>query len=88
VVRHKPEQVISDVGRRFAEIRLRRGWTQKEFAENIGISLKYLQKVESGKANLSLASLARLATRYSVPVAELFKRPRSRIVRRGRPPGT
>lgn len=60
--------------------------TQEQFAEDVlGVSLKYLQAVEAGRENLTVTSLVKLANLVRVPVADLFKAPLSREVRRGRP---
>ncbi len=81
-----PARLIRDVGRRIAEIRAARGWTQEALAEHAHVSLKYLQRVEAGRENLTLRSVVRLANHLRVPVGDLFERPRSRAVRQGRPP--
>lgn len=82
----KPDRVIRDVGRRVAEGRMRRGLTQEQLAEEAGVSLKYLQRVEAGKENLTVQSLVKLANLLRVEVIELFKRPRSARPGPGRPP--
>lgn len=65
------------------------GMTQEQFAENVlGVSLKYLQRIEGGSENLTLISLVKLANTIRVEVAELFSTPATREVRTGRPPGT
>lgn len=73
------------VGRRIGELRSGLGWTQDVFAEKASVSVKYVQRVEAGSENLTLTSLARFASLLRVPVASLFKEPRTRSVRRGRP---
>ncbi|HJL26627.1 MAG TPA: helix-turn-helix transcriptional regulator, partial [Polyangiaceae bacterium LLY-WYZ-15_(1-7)] len=80
------DAVLRDLGRRVAELRTRRGWTQQVFAEKADFSVKYLQRIESGRANLSVRSLVKLAAVLAVGVAELFAPPESRDARRGRPP--
>jgi transcriptional regulator with XRE-family HTH domain len=79
--------VLRDVGRRVAEIRIARGMTQEQFAEQVlGVSLKYCQAVEAGRENLTIVSLVRLANKVRAPVSRLFDPPASRKVRPGRPP--
>ena len=82
------ERVIADVGRRIAEQRRARGWTQEVLAEGLGVSLKYVQRIEAGRENLTLRSLVRVAQLLSVEAAALLEAPRSRGVARGRPPGS
>lgn len=81
-----PEQVLRDIGRRVAELRMKQGMTQERFAEAVlGVSLKYLQAVEAGRENLTVISLVKLANLANANVAELFTPPASREIRRGRP---
>lgn len=86
VRRQDPERVLRDIGRRVAEIRRRHEMTQERFAEEIlTVSLKYLQAIEAGRENLTVASLVKLANLVRVPIAELFAPPETRVVRKGRP---
>jgi transcriptional regulator with XRE-family HTH domain len=76
---------LSDVGRRLAEVRELRGNTQQEVADLLGVSMRYVQAVEAGAENLTLRSLAALASVLHAPVATFFETPSSRVKRRGRP---
>ncbi len=78
-----PDLVLRSVGRRVAELR---SGTQEELAERLGVSIKYLQRIEAGRPNLTIRSLVRIANALEVPVAELFDRPESLESRTGRPP--
>lgn len=80
------DRVIKDVGRKLAELRARAGLTQEELAEQLRIAPNNLQRIELGMQNLTLRTLVRLANQVGVPVAHLFRAPRSRLVRTGRPP--
>ena len=60
------------------------GLTQDEFAEKLGVSLKYLQRIERGE-NLTIRSLVKLTNGLGVSVLELFVPPRSMQRLRGRP---
>jgi DNA-binding XRE family transcriptional regulator len=89
VGRKDPRRTLLDVGRRIAEVRIKTGLTQEEFAERVArISLKYLQRIEAGRANLTVLTLAKFAARIGVEVKELFEPPISREIRRGRPKTT
>jgi transcriptional regulator with XRE-family HTH domain len=50
------------------------------------VTARYVQSLEAGQENLTVKSLATLADALEVGVAELFKAPKSRSVRQGRPP--
>ena len=81
----RPERLIADVGRRVAELRRARGWTQQEAAEALRMPVKNLQRIEAGM-NLTLRTLVRVATGLGVRARELFVAPTSREKRRpGRP---
>ena len=78
------DRVLRDVGRRIAELRTERGWTQEDFAERAGWSWKYAQRLESG-GGMTLRTLVRVANALGVKPGELLEAPKSRAVRRGRP---
>jgi transcriptional regulator with XRE-family HTH domain len=81
-------RVIQNVGRRVAELRIERGWTQEMLAERLGVSLKYVQSVEAGRENLTLQSLVKLANNLRAEVIALFQPARTRNAGPGRPPTT
>jgi transcriptional regulator with XRE-family HTH domain len=81
-----PEATLRDLGRRVAELRVERKLTQEQLAEEARVSLKYVQRVEAGRENLTVRSLVRLAGLFEVGIVQLFRAPRSRVVRPGRPP--
>jgi len=61
------------VGERVRERRLALGETMAVFAENAGISLGMLSKIEHGQTAPSLSTLTRLAAAAAVPVTALFR---------------
>lgn len=73
----KADSVIRDLGLRVAELRKRAGLTQEGLAEILGVSIKYVQRIESG-SNLTVRSLVKLAQTLSVEPGALLTRPRSR----------
>jgi transcriptional regulator with XRE-family HTH domain len=64
---------------------MHRGWTQEEFAERQGYSLKFTQRIEAGRENLTIKTLANLAQHLSADLAVLFRKPRSEKPKPGRP---
>lgn len=83
--REDPERLVRDIGRRAAELRVDRGWTQQEFADRLGISVRYLARLERGLQNFTVHRLVWLAGHLGVRAVDLFTPPRSRRVRVGRP---
>jgi transcriptional regulator with XRE-family HTH domain len=76
---------IQAVGRRIAELRAGRGWTQDALAERLQVSVDYVQRVERG-SNLTIRSLVKIANTLVVQVIDLFGAPTSIERRPGRPP--
>lgn len=72
-----PEELVLIVGRRVAELRRQRGWTQEALAEKAQVSGRYIQLIEAGRENLTIMTLAKLGNALRIPVRDLFERPRS-----------
>lgn len=70
-----------------ARFRARRGWSQQRVADESGLDLKHVQKVEYGTLNPSLRTLVRLATAFGVEPGKLLARTTARPPKRpvGRP---
>ncbi len=62
-----------DVGRRVAELRVERGWTQDRLASKLDVGARYLQRIEAGDINLTLDSLLRLAVALRVALVDLLR---------------
>ncbi len=73
------------VGQRIAELRAAREMTQQELADQLDVTPRYIRSVEAGQENLTLTSLAGLASILKSPVATLFDEPATRAVLKGRP---
>lgn len=79
------EPVLRRLGRRVAELRKARGWTQEGMAELLDVTPRYVQAIEAGGENLSVGSLVRLAKVLRVRLPALFERPASMTRKAGRP---
>ncbi|OGT27549.1 MAG: transcriptional regulator [Gammaproteobacteria bacterium RBG_16_66_13] len=66
--------------------RTRAGMTQEQLAEAADLDLRFLQRIERGKTNLSVLTLTALANALAVPPGSLLKKATLPEVRRGRPP--
>ena len=81
-----PDRVVRWVGSHVAERRRSIGFTQEELAERLGVSIKYLQRLEAGDENLTLRSLVSLANGLDIAPSALIQRPRNAVARKpGRP---
>jgi transcriptional regulator with XRE-family HTH domain len=79
------EAVLRKIGRRIAELRQDADLTQEQLAAKLRITLKYLQRVEAGRHNLSVDSLVRLSRALKSEPKVLFDEPRTLAVNVGRP---
>jgi len=77
--------VLRDLGRRIAELRTGARLTQDQFSEILDVTVQYLQRIEGGRENLTVASLVRLANHFHIHAADLFAAPASRAAPPGRP---
>jgi transcriptional regulator with XRE-family HTH domain len=70
--------------------RLRRdhGVTQEEFAEIVGLSVRYVSRLESGEVDVGIRLLARLGSRLGVRIAQLLRPARLPPAKTGRPRST
>lgn len=59
-------------GRRLAELRKQKGWSQEKLALESGIARSYLGGVERGQRNIALLNIYKLADALKVPAATLF----------------
>jgi transcriptional regulator with XRE-family HTH domain len=55
------------------------------FAETLGYSLKFTQRIEGGRENLTIKSAAMLADALGVPLVALFRKPKTKKPGPGRP---
>lgn len=61
------------VGKRIREIREQKSISQKDLAFSADIDRSYIASVESGKRNISIVNLDKIAHALNVTLSELFK---------------
>lgn len=66
------ETFLKSMGSNIAALRRARDYSQKEVASLADISYRYYQSVEAGVANLTLATVYRLAEFFEVPPHEIL----------------
>lgn len=59
-------------GRRLAELRHQKGWSQETLSLESGIARSYLGGIERGQRNVALVNICKLAEALGVPVGKLF----------------
>jgi DNA-binding XRE family transcriptional regulator len=85
-VRQSLAQVLDDLGRRVAEIRRARGYTQATAAARAGMLTKDYQSLEHGRRAITIRTALFVANALDVPLRALFQPPRGSAARkRGRP---
>jgi transcriptional regulator with XRE-family HTH domain len=66
------EPVERGVGRRIRELREARGLSLKSLAEQCGLSLNAISRIERGESSATVASLHRLAAALEAPITAFF----------------
>ena len=64
--------ITVDFGNRIRELRVKTGLSQEKFALQIGMDRTYYASVESGRRNISLINLEKIADGLGVPLSQLF----------------
>lgn len=65
--------ITIDLGNRIKELRLKTGLSQEKFALKIGLDRTYFASVESGKRNIAIINLKKIADGLEISLSELFK---------------
>jgi transcriptional regulator with XRE-family HTH domain len=81
----EPDKLLSNVGRRIAELRGQNGFTQEVLAEKLDVTTRWVQSAEAGTEILTLTTLVRFANALKVPITEFFSPPTKAKPRPGRP---
>ena len=68
---------MSDIKKKFAyrikELRLKKGWSQEYLANKANLDRTYMQSIESGKRNVSLLIIEKLACAFDLSISDLLK---------------
>jgi len=67
------KKLLKEVGAKIRAIRMAKGWTLEEAEEHGWPSWRHLQLIESGKKNIALTTLIRLARVFKVKPTDLLK---------------
>lgn len=71
------ESVVRRVGDRIAELRRRKGLTQRELAHLVPMNFAQFRHLEQGRRDIFVGTLFRVACALDVPVSALFRKPRA-----------
>lgn len=64
--------LLKKMGNRFKELRLEKGLSQEKFALKIGMDRTYYASIESGKRNVSIINIYKIAQGLNIPLSDLF----------------
>lgn len=67
------QEVQKKLGKRIAELRRKRGFSQEDFAHECGFHRSYMGAVERGEKNITIQGIDRIAKALKISLAELFK---------------
>lgn len=66
------ETLLNKFGLNVKIARLKKGWTQEEFADKLHKHLTHIGKIETGKVNMSLAKILELANAMDIDINKLL----------------
>jgi putative transcriptional regulator len=64
--------ICKRVGRRIAELRLAKGWSQQLLADHAQISREHVVRIEAGHKEMGLRTLERIATALECKIGDLI----------------
>ena len=65
--------ITADLGKRIRELRQQTGLSQEKFALKIGMDRTYFASVETGKRNIAILNIKKIADGLSITLSELFE---------------
>lgn len=66
--------IAKRLGERIKSLRIEKGYSQEKFALSINMDRTYYASVESGKRNISIRNIEKIAKGLNLSLEELFKR--------------
>lgn len=66
-------KLLIQFGERIRSLRLERGWSQEQFAEECGFHRTYIGMIERGERNPSLININVFAETFKMSISELLK---------------
>lgn len=65
--------IAKRLGERIKSLRIEKGYSQEKFALSINMDRTYYASVESGKRNISIRNIEKIAKGLNLSLEELFK---------------
>jgi transcriptional regulator with XRE-family HTH domain len=67
------QEVHKKLGKRIAELRKKKGFSQESFAHECGFHRSYMGALERGEKNITLAMVNKVAKTLKISLSELFR---------------
>jgi transcriptional regulator with XRE-family HTH domain len=67
--------IHAQLGATIRELRVKKGWSQEEFAHICGLHRSHMGEIERGRANITLATLVIIAQKLQISPAALLEEP-------------
>jgi len=64
---------LVNVGKRIAQLRTKKNWTQEGFADACGLYRSHIGAIERGEANITLSTLEIIVDKLNITISRLFK---------------
>ena len=68
-----PADIRVRLGQRLRSLRKKKGWTQVELADYLGLRRTYVSELEHGKRNVSLLTMEIIARGFKLSVSQLLR---------------
>jgi len=68
------ENITTRFGQRLRALRKKKGWTQVQMADALGIDRSYISDMEKGKKNVCLPNLEVIALGFGISMSKLVSR--------------
>lgn len=68
------ENITIRFGRRLKDLRKKKGWTQVQMADALGIDRSYISDMENGKLNVCLPTMEVLAQGFDISMSKLISK--------------
>jgi len=68
------ENITIRFGRRLKDLRKKKGWTQVQMADALGIDRSYISDMENGKLNVCLPTMEVLAQGFEMSMSKLISK--------------
>lgn len=66
------ERFYSKTPASIATLRLKKGWSQKRLADEIGTSQPHIARIEAGREDIRLSTIKKLAVAFDIPASEFI----------------